>query len=420
MAGLRQQASAKTSIGRIKDIIDSNEFSTMDIASLQTNGELLEQYFGKYQTAHDTLVRAAMDDDEVKVLDDALAVVESNYSGCKSAINRRKGVLQREAATTSNTSNSDENATRCTQREETRLKPVSVKKFNGEPEKWITFYSSFNEMVHSKTCYKPVEKFHYLRDSLGENALRVIGGLTVSGDLYEEAWNTLVKRFENKRFLVNSHLKVFFDHRLPNTPTSSDILHLVDVTNDLTRSLGGGALKLPVDQWDAILVFIMVTKLDEATRQAWELEQDTNDLPTLQSLLDYLERRTRSLCVAQSSQATTKQNKRMVSNAVATTTATLSCALCQNSHALYACPTFLGTAVENRFGLIKSLNVCYNCLRKRHKNGEACTSSNCKHCNKRHNSALCRTLIGNSATASTVSGEETNSSVPNGMQSNNS
>ena len=83
---------------------------------------------------------------------------------------------------------------------------------------------------------------------------------------YLVAWSLLKERFNNKKLIVNAHIKTIIE--LPNLRTESN-LHLrklLDNFNKNFRSLT--ALGLPTDQWDAILIYIICGKLDIDTRRA--------------------------------------------------------------------------------------------------------------------------------------------------------
>src|ERR1700744_4847664 len=68
---------------------------------------------------------------------------------------------------------------------------------------------------------------------------------------------------------------------------------LIDNSTETIRSLQ--VLGLPVNQWDTILVHVVASKLDEETHKQWELKLKKDELPTFQSLAEFLESRWQSL-----------------------------------------------------------------------------------------------------------------------------
>jgi hypothetical protein len=70
---------------------------------------------------------------------------------------------------------------------------------------------------------------------------------------------------------------------------------VTDTINELVRSLT--SFSVPVDEWDIILVFMAMRKLDVETKEEWLLNQG-NNLPVLQEFIDFLESRARALADA--------------------------------------------------------------------------------------------------------------------------
>ena len=63
------------------------------------------------------------------------------------------------------------------------------------------------------------------------------------------------------------------------------------------------------------------------------------------------------------------------------------CGLCNGSHNIYACQTFLNQGINERIQSAKSLKLCLNCLRTRHV-VKFCKSGKCKTCHRLHNTLL--------------------------------
>lgn len=436
MAELNKRKSASTSIKRISERVIAPEFDTWDDIQLSTELEMLNGYWSQYNSAHDELVSIAIDDDEITVHDDALAAQTDTYTRTRITLKRKvaefetaRATANAQAAATALHAAQSQNGlpsgaqhaiTHAPNTEDVNrfLERIKVPKFTGEQHRWLAFYSSFKSMVHDKN-YSNIEKFHYLYNSLTERARNVIGGLDTA-DSYEEAWTTLVKRYDNKRVIVTAHLHHFVGFQLPNRPGSNELLSLVDVTRLTTRSLR--ALQVPVEHWDAILVHLIAQKLDDRTREVWETEQKSTEIPKLQDMLDCIENRARTLQLAEESKgaakpSTTNENHRQgtkrqsavvntstVANVGAKTTTTGNCVLCKQDHWVHRCPQLNNTPVSDRFDLIKGIsNLCFNCLRIGHTKIN-CQSRGCRQCpgNMRHNTLLCTQATQSSNTAQLV------------------
>lgn len=409
MAELNKRKSALHSINRIATKVRSAEIENWDKVKTETELEQMERAWMQFSQAHDDLIARSADDAEIMVHQTVSDNALDTMTNAVVVMKRRVNDLSQQEHDAAQRANINEHthfvAPQAVQNADEInrfLEKIKVPKFTGEQHKWLAFYKSFKSMVHDKN-YSPVEKFHYLFNSLTDRARSVIGGLDTA-ESYDEAWNTLIKRYDNKRVIVNAHLQHFVGCTVSSKPGSEDLLALVDVTNLTVRSMR--AMNIPVDEWDAIMVFLISRKLDNRTREFWESEQRSTDVPTLAAMLACLENRARTLQLAEEATPTVKQTttnnqkntrtgrQTVTSNTAVTNTATAQaqCELCKQEHWLHRCPQLLGAPIDQRFDMIKGMSgVCFNCLRVGHMKNE-CRSSGCKFCpnNQRHNSLLCR------------------------------
>ncbi|XP_018398721.1 PREDICTED: uncharacterized protein LOC108776532, partial [Cyphomyrmex costatus] len=92
-----------------------------------------------------------------------------------------------------------------------RLPKIQLPTFSGAYEDWYTFYDSFDKLIHTNDKLSSIQKFHYLRSSLKDEAANVIKSFDITASNYDEAWELLVERFDNKRRIIKTHIKVMFD-----------------------------------------------------------------------------------------------------------------------------------------------------------------------------------------------------------------
>lgn len=78
----------------------------------------------------------------------------------------------------------------------------------------------------------------------------------------------LTTRYENKTILVNIHLKSIVNHITVTKSNLKDFLVTLQQSLDSLKAIG-----LPIDTWDAILIFIITQKLDNSLRAAWEINR---------------------------------------------------------------------------------------------------------------------------------------------------
>lgn len=91
-------------------------------------------------------------------------------------------------------------------RNEIRLSPIEIPKFNGSYHKWTTFRNLYKSLVHDSDKYSQLQKFHYLKSFLVDEASRLISQLSITEESYQKAWDILEKRYENTRVLVDTYV----------------------------------------------------------------------------------------------------------------------------------------------------------------------------------------------------------------------
>jgi len=112
------------------------------------------------------------------------------------------------------------------------------------------------------------QRFQYLRASLTGDANAVINSLELSDANYYIAWSILRERYDNKRVIVQTHVKTIMD--LP-TMTKENAIDLRRISDGIQKHLHAlQALKRPTTHWDDLLVLILTSKLDSLTLREWE------------------------------------------------------------------------------------------------------------------------------------------------------
>ena len=97
-----------------------------------------------------------------------------------------------------------------------RLPPVDIEHFDGDPLKYPSFMSTFEEMIHRNPKLAEVQKFYYLRGLLRGKAKSTIEGFVFTDGNYREALDLLKQRFGDTKMLQASfisslmNLKCFF------------------------------------------------------------------------------------------------------------------------------------------------------------------------------------------------------------------
>ena len=146
----------------------------------------------------------------------------------------------------------------------TKLPKLTLPSFSGEYTQWVSFWDQFTFLVDSKVDMTNVEKLSYLKLFLKGDAAQIVSSLLVADANYDIAKRKLEERYNNKRSIVKAHLAAI--HALPaiNRYSSVDLRKLLEPTNEHVQALE--ALMLPDNQWDAILVYWLLEKLDAESR----------------------------------------------------------------------------------------------------------------------------------------------------------
>jgi hypothetical protein len=140
------------------------------------------------------------------------------------------------------------------------LKPLPLPTFTGKYGEWFTFYESFKCLVANNANISEIRKFHYLRGCLKDEALCAIESLSISGDNYVNAIELLRKRVENKRLIVQEHVSNILSMSPILKSSHIELRGLIDTINNNIAALK--VLDIKTDSWDALLVPIVLEKLD--------------------------------------------------------------------------------------------------------------------------------------------------------------
>ncbi|XP_071652694.1 uncharacterized protein [Temnothorax longispinosus] len=273
-----------------------------------------------------------------------------------------------------------------------KLPRIDLPTFSGSYEDWYPYHDVFHSMIHTNTTLPTVQKMHYLRSSLKDEAADVISSLDIAAENYEKAWAMLKERYDDQRAIMQKHIKAIFGQSVLHKENHAELRHLLDNVLKHLRALK--VLKRPIDQWDDLIIHVITTKLPPATNKEWETSLKDSNIPTLKQLTDFLAHRCRTLeAVDRNPQSPTSSNSVGKTNTKKSTVANVAtdksgCVLCKGDHPIFLCGKFLGFSVDKRFQEIKALKLCLNCLKSTDHRAKNCNAGSCKKCSKRHNTLL--------------------------------
>jgi hypothetical protein len=251
-----------------------------------------------------------------------------------------------------------------------RLPVLELPTFSGNYRDWLSFRDTFTALIQDSNLYTSIEKFHYLRSCLKDEALKAIESIAVSEVNYRVAWETLITRFENKRLIIQEHAYAIIN--LPPLVKNSyqSLRKLVDDFNINLAALTN--LGQPTEHWSGLLVPVISQKMDFFTKREWEAQLGP-DPPTVETLKFFLQKKCvtlESLSVAEqqsakTNNATPKSNNKTSANHFskdrtlcnASTNKQIQCYMCKEAHGLYQCPQFLNLVIAQRVTQVKEWKV---------------------------------------------------------------
>ncbi|XP_075162763.1 uncharacterized protein LOC142235394 [Haematobia irritans] len=277
-----------------------------------------------------------------------------------------------------------------------RLPPCTTEIFHGDYLSWPSFRDMFTAVYIDCPSITPVEKLFYLRQNTQGEALEIVKKSHLTNEGFEVAWNNLKDRYENKRILVNSQLKILFNLLPVKSESAKEIKRLQREINNCITSLQ--LHEICIDSWDPIFVFLCSTRLPVTTLSLWEQTvENKTEISKWADLDKFLTARFQSLETVfdfshsdineQSMRLDTSQRKVKTYQA---STNRIICYACSQEHFLKNCREFLRMNHEDRFAIVKNNNLCINCFSNRHKLNQCPSKLICEKCSLRHNTLLHR------------------------------
>ncbi|XP_037931192.1 uncharacterized protein LOC119666003 [Teleopsis dalmanni] len=172
---------------------------------------------------------------------------------------------------------------------------------------------------------------------------------------------------------------------------SITLRHIVDTVSALFGSLL--SLGSEADILNAIIIHLVLSKVDNETKIFYDSQQDFESLPCWESCYSLLSRRCQFLDSNSKRCNNDKVNdtKNNSFNRKLTTfvNTKINCMKCNGGdHSLGSCPSFVKLTFNDKFKFVKDLFVCLNCLRKGHVVKNCQSTAHCRICNGMHHTCL--------------------------------
>ena len=275
-----------------------------------------------------------------------------------------------------------------------KLPKLTIKRFNGDLTKWLTFWDSFNSSIHTNPALSSVDKFNYLKSLLESSAAEAIAGLTLTAANYDEAIATLKKRFGNPQLIVNRHMEALLS--IAAVTTHHDHKGLRKLHNSVEAHVRGlRALGVPPDSYGGLLTSVLVNKLPPevrlivsraTTRESWNLDEV---MKIFEQEIDARERTSLSSgpSTPRRTQFRTPTATALVANHSGPTSTNVTCAYCGQSHLSASCTTIVDLPARKE--ALRKAGRCYVCLKKHHLSKDCRSNIRCQKCRGRHHVTIC-------------------------------
>lgn len=238
--------------------------------------------------------------------------------------------------------------------------------FDGKYEHWPRFKAMFQDIMgRSPDC--DAIKLYHLEKSLIGAAAGVIDSQTIQDNNYAQAWAILEERYENKRLIVDLHIRGLLNLKRMNRKSSKELRQLLDECCRHVENLKFLGQELEGVS-ELFVVNVLTAALDKETREYWESKLDHGDLPTYDDTIECLKNRCLVLERCETANPPTvtmkstpnfqKSSIQKVANAVTSSSIVL-CEICSRQHPNFKCSIFRNMTVALRITKVKESEALF-------------------------------------------------------------
>jgi hypothetical protein len=194
-----------------------------------------------------------------------------------------------------------------------KLPTLELPSFSGQYTEWTAFHDNFSSLIENNDQLSGVQKFHYLTSCLKGEAGKVIESLTISNENYKLAWDVLIKRYDNKRLIIQDHVFAIVNAPPIQKSSHGSLRQLFDNFNIHMEALK--VQNIDTSTWNAIVIPIVAEKLDFTSKREWQAGL-TSEVPTIDQFKTFLENRCKvleSLFAASKTQVFVESNQQQKS-----------------------------------------------------------------------------------------------------------
>lgn len=268
------------------------------------------------------------------------------------------------------------------------LPRIKLPTFSGKVEDWPAFRDLFGSIIAHDTSLSSVEKLHYLKTSLKDEAEKLMRNILSTAENYDQVWKTLTDHYENNRLLVRACLTEFLTLPRMKGESVTDLCRLYHVMLQTVGSLEG--IGRPIRDCD-LFVHLVIEMLDPRSRRDWEITvTGAFELPVYENVKIFLEDCLRTLEVLHTSNSepgSSGAKNKARSHLTQRTAKNGKCSFCQKKHYILSCEKFQKKTPGIKRTFAESANLCFNCFGK-HRVTSCLSKHSCAACKRRHHSSI--------------------------------
>ncbi|KAH9641401.1 hypothetical protein HF086_011430 [Spodoptera exigua] len=278
---IRGRLTTQTQYINTLKLVDCSSLSNAQVIEIKLHLKKCETLYKDFETFQDK-IELLCDESEIQEQINTRSTIENQFI---TAISTLQDILEK-----LNPVNVKSQLPSQSNESSVKLPTIKLPVFDGSYLKWLEFRDTYLSLIHENASIQDINKFHYLRASLEGSASEVIKSLEFTSINYKIAWDLLCARYDNKRVLINSHLKSLHLINPITTESHKALRNLLDHVNKNMRALK--ALGIPTEYWDVHIIFIITMKLDATTNMKWEeYLSNCSDNPTLDQFYTFIRNR---------------------------------------------------------------------------------------------------------------------------------
>lgn len=287
-----------------------------------------------------------------------------------------------------------------------KLPILRIEKFTGKDKtKFISFWTSFENIIHRNKKLKKDEKFAYLKSFLEEDALALVSTFPTRGSFYKPALLELHRRYGRTQTIIDAIIQRFDDIKSSDNFAIFRTSFLEAYSTIMTlKSLGRD-----INAMSEVLIPVLKRKIPYAIRRTWNEKaykmERKNKRITITKFLEFL--RDKILTMEEppprpnSKPSTSSKSKKKIipykglqvttsSSHTRNTSLVLSfCFVCGKTpfHPVERCEAAKQVGQKQLLLLAKHMGICFRCLSSKHMNKE-CKAKPCAECKGNHHTLL--------------------------------